>query len=114
MKAWLTLATDETCGFCGQLIPASTPALVIEGSGLRRRFRCPDDAGEPVGQSGWIEALPAAAAPAPAAPETWDLTTRRPRRVERVPPPGRPIPLQDLAKDLPFDGRAAAAGKDEA
>ena len=114
MRAWTTVTADESCGFCGQAIPASTPALVLEGAGLRRRLRCPTHAGEAVGQSGWIEAQAPPAPPPADPPGAWDLTMRRRRgRVDRVAPPRSLKRLADIAKDLPFDGRAAAAGKDD-
>jgi len=115
MRAWTTVTTDETCGYCGRLIPASTAALVLESpAGLSRRLRCPDHAGEPVGQSGWIDAQ-AAPPDAPVDPPgTWDLTMRRRRdRADRVAPPRSLTRLDAIATDVPFDGRAAAAGKDD-
>jgi hypothetical protein len=114
MKAWTILAADATCGYCGALIPASTAALVLEGPGLPRRLRCPKHAGEPIGVSGWVEAPAATPDPPADPPGAWDLTMRRPRaRAGRVAPLRKPKRLEDIAKDLPFDGRAAAAGKDE-
>lgn len=64
--------------------------LVLEGPGLRRRLRCPACAREPIGQSGWLE-----------------------RSIEEPAPGPRPfVPLRHITAPLPFDAKAAAAGKD--
>jgi len=72
-----------------------------------RKPRCPVCADQPVNHAEMD------AAPSPPSREVptqdWDLTMRRRGRVR---PPSSAVPLADLAKDLPFDGRMAAAGPD--
>jgi len=91
MRAWTTVVVDAHCGYADCLIPASTPALVVEAPGLRRRLRCPDHAGEPVGASGWLE-----------------VAEPNAQRLELRPF----VPLRHVTAPLPFDHKAAAAGED--
>ena len=99
----------ETCGHCGARIPEAAPLLArYVADATIRKVRCEACAGAPVNQAE-LDAAPVRPPDPP--PRDWDLTMRR-RSVERVRPLRAPVPLADIAKDLPFDGRMAAAGPD--
>ena len=100
----------EACGRCGARIADGAPILArYIADGVVRKVRCEACAGAPVNQA----ELDAAPVRPPDPPRRdWDLTMRRRRPVERVRPPRPLVPLADIAKNLPFDGRMAAAGPD--
>ena len=100
----------EACGRCGARIPDGAPILArYVADATIRKVRCETCAGAPVNHAE-LDAVPARPPDPP--PRDWDLTMRR-CPVERVRPLRALVPLADIAKDLPFDGRMAAAGKDD-
>ena len=95
-RTWNRARGDLRCGRCDGVIPAGAAyATILLGQGLRRCQAC---AGEPVPAD-----LPELPDYGPATPST---------PASHVARPLTPI-AQAAPKGLPFDGRMAAAGKDE-
>jgi len=100
-------AGGEACGRCGgQVVAGKSVRAIYLNDRTVRKVRCQACAGEPVNEAQLVEVAPE---PTPER-RTWDLTRCR---VERVPPLRAPVPLANIAADLPFDVRMAAAGRDD-
>ena len=102
------LGCQDQCGNCLAIIAGDQPVALLGHKQRRRCERCaaalgftPDAQDLDLVRFQLEQARIAQPAPSP------------PRPLLRMPAPRRPMPLSAIAASLPFDPRAAAAGRDD-